>query len=365
MKTKTLALVYQKILKPVYFRMDPEAVHDRMIRLGKILGSNPLTQNLTSVLFSYQDPKLEQTTLGLKFKNPVGLAAGFDKNAELTEILPALGFGFMEVGSITGEPCPGNPKPRLWRLPKSKSLLVYYGLKNDGAEKLSEKLLQKKFKIPLITSIARTNCKEVAETNAGIKDYVKGFRSFTDIGFAFTINISCPNAFGGQPFTEPKSLDLLMSELDKIPTEKPVFLKISPDLSKTQVNDVLKIAGRHRIHGFIVANLTKNRRLPTIKDENLPGVGGMSGKIEEDLTNELLKYVYQKTKGKYVLIGLGGIFSDEDAYRKIKLGASLVQLITGMIYQGPQLIGKINKGLVKLLTKDGYQNISEAVGKGV
>lgn len=354
--------LYQRILKHIFFNFDPESVHDRMVGMGSILGTNPIARALTSLMFSYSDKKLEQEILGIKFKNPIGLAAGFDKNGELTDILPSVGFGFMEAGSITGEACEGNPKPRLWRLKKSKSLLVWYGLKNDGAEVLSKKLQSKRFSIPLGTNIAKTNSKDTVKTQKGIADYAKAFEKFKNIGSYFTVNISCPNAFGGQPFTDPKSLDMLLSKIDKIPTKKPVFLKFSPDLGKREIDGLLKVCQNHRVHGFICTNLTKNRNNKKILEKVHLQEGGMSGKVVGDLSNQLISYLYKKTKGKYVIIGLGGVFNAKDAYKKIRLGTSLVQIITGMVFEGPQVISEINQGLVKLLKADGYSNVSEAIG---
>jgi len=354
--------LYKNLAKPIFFRFDPEIVHDRMINIGRFLGKHNITRKITSIVYSYYNKKLEQTILDIKFPNPIGLSAGFDKDAILTDIISSVGFGFVEVGSITGEPCEGNPKPRLWRLKKSKSLVVYYGLKNEGCEKISKRLRNKKFMIPVGISIAKTNCSKTIETSAGIKDYVKAFSKFKDIGDYFTINISCPNAFGGQPFTNSKELDRLLTQVDKIPTKKPVFLKLSPDLTKKEVDDIIYVSEKHRVHGFICTNLTKKRNIKKIADDFVPDKGGISGKVVEDLSNELIKYVYKKTNGEFVIIGCGGVFSAEDAYKKIKSGASLIQLITGMIFEGPQLISNINVGLIKLLEKDGFNNISEAVG---
>src|SRR4030042_3231233 len=204
-RDKTHKFFYKNLLQPIFFQIDPETIHDVMVSFGQFLGNYSFLRKFTGLLFYYQNKKLEQKILGIKFRNPIGLAAGFDKNAQLTDILPFVGFGFCEVGSITGEPCEGNPKPRLWRLKKSKGLLVYYGLKNDGCEILSKKLEDKKFSIPVGTNIAKTNSKKTVEVDAGISDYVKAFRKFADIGDYFTINISCPNAFGGQPFTDSVS----------------------------------------------------------------------------------------------------------------------------------------------------------------
>jgi dihydroorotate dehydrogenase len=367
-RNKIIRFFYINFLKPIFFLQDPENIHDRMVGVGICLGRFKFLQKTTSIFFNYRHKSLEQEILGIKFKNPVGLAAGFDKNAELTAILPYVGFGFIEAGSITGKPCAGNPKPRLWRLPKSRSLVVYYGLKNDGAEKISARLKKENFSFPVGISIAKTNSPDTCQFDNGIGDYAKAFENFVDIGDYITVNISCPNTFGGQPFNHPERLEKLLTRLDKIPYKKPVFLKIAADLSPDEIDDILDVVNRHRIHGFVCTNLAKDRNntdvQKKIKDDNLPDKGGLSGKVVENLSNEVIKYIYKRTKGAYIIIGVGGIFSAQDAYKKIRAGASLLQLITGMIYQGPQVIAEINQGLVGLLKKDGFRNISEAVGAG-
>ncbi len=359
--------LYKNIAKPIFFRIYPEKVHKSVTLLGKFLGSNFVTRYITSILFNYSDKKLEQEILGINFKNPIGLAAGFDKNANLTEILPSIGFGYAEIGSITGYPCNGNSKPRLWRLKKSEGLIVYYGLPNPGCNKIAKKLENKKFKIPIGISIAKTNNKQTVSKDSGIKDYVKAFSILKDVGSYITINISCPNAFGGQPFTKPEDLDELLINIEEQSFQKPVFLKLSPDLSIKEIDDIINICDHHHIDGLICSNLAKNRTNEDIKkylkDTNIETVGGISGKPVKNLSTRLVKYVYQKTKGKYIIIGCGGVFSAEDAYEKIKAGASLIQLVTGIIFNGPQLISEINQGLVKLLKADGYENISQAIGK--
>ena len=342
--------------------MDPEFVHDTIAFFGKSLGKFTITKKITKSLFYYESPVLNQTILGIKFSNPIGLSAGFDKNAELLDILPSVGFGFAEVGSITGEPCKGNDKKRLWRMPNSKSLLVNYGLKNDGAEAISRRLSNKRFAFPVGISVAKTDSVQTVETANGVADYVKAYRLFANIGDYTTINISCPNAYGGQPFTDPERLEILLSEIDKVETSKPTFVKFSPDMTEQQLDSLLAVLGKHKVAGIVCTNLTKKRDLESIKDSDVPDVGGMSGKVVEDLSNKLLSDVYRKTNGRYILIGSGGVFSAEDAYKKIRLGANLIQMITGMIYEGPQVIGEINKGLESLLIRDGFKNISEAIG---
>lgn len=384
MRNAIISWKYRWFLKPLLFKFDPEDVHDWFVKIGEMLGRFDATRWATRTWFGYENSTLEQEILGIKFKNPIGLGAGFDKNAEIIDIVPAVGFGFTEVGSVTGRPCTGNAKPRLWRLPKSRSLIVYYGLKNIGAIQICESMRMKRIKneIPVGISIAKTNDDKTVTTEAGIADYLFAYQKFVEAGIGdyYTINISCPNTFGGEPFVEPAKLEKLLNTLSRWPRPeadqpwagKPVFLKMPPDLSDEQIDQIIELAKKYKISGFICSNLTKDRNNEFIKnkiiEKNLPtNVGGLSGKIVEELANKQIKYIYQKIRQladeeKMIIIGCGGVFSAQDAYAKIKAGASLIQLITGMIFEGPQLISQINQGLAELLQKDGYKNIGEAVG---
>ncbi len=352
MKQQSIGTIYRNIIKPILFRFDPEKVHDHFIGVGKKLGRVSFGRRLTQSLFLYKNNVLEQDILGMHFNNPVGLAAGFDKNAELTDILPSVGFGFAEVGSITGEQCDGNPKPRLWREPDKKSLRVYYGLKNDGAEAIASRLSGSTFEFPIGISIAKTNSPTTVGLQEGIQDYIKAAKAFEDVGDYVTINISCPNAYGGEPFSDPDRLEALLEAYSELDIAKPTFIKLAAILDHDNLDRILEISDKYKIDGYICTNLKKT------KGEK----GGLSGKAVAKASDDMVSYVYKKFDGKRVVIGTGGIFTAEDAYRKVKNGASLVQLITGMIYQGPQLIGEINRGLVELLKRDGFSNISEAVG---
>lgn len=348
-----ISFIYKYLLKPIFFSFDPEKVHDAMTFFGVKLGSFSLGRKIARLMFDYQNPSLEQEVLGIHFKNPIGLSAGFDKDGLLIDIIPSVGFGFVEIGSITGEPCKGNPKPRLWRLPEKKSLRVWYGLKSDGCEAVAKRLEGVHSAIPLGMSIAMTNCKDNLDIDRAIEDYAKAFKVMEPHGAYITINISCPNTEGGQPFVEHLYLERLLTKLDAIPTAKPVFIKFSPDLSDEEIDALLDVARAHRVHGIICSNLTK---------KGVTGDGGLSGMAVQELSDKLLAYIYRKEKSRFVLVGCGGVFSAEDAYRKIRLGASLVQLITGMIFEGPQLIGDINQGLARLLKSDGFTHIKEAIG---
>ncbi len=363
---KILGASYRKIIKPMFFKFDPEFIHNRISVLGGILGSNSVTKFLTRKLFRYDHPSLIQFVKNAEFKNPVGLSAGFDKDAHLVHILPEVGFGHMEIGSITYKPYAGNPGTRLFRLPKSKALVVYYGLKNIGVDKILAKLKKYKAKNTVLgISIAKTNDSSTSTLEGGIEDYYQCFRNVVEsgIGTYYTINISCPNTFGGEPFTTKDKLDALLTKLAEIKTDKIKFIKMPINLDLHEFDELLQVAIKHKIDGVVIGNLNKDHKSETIKDIIPQDIkGGISGKPTWELSNRLIEYTYKNYKDKLIIVGVGGIFSAEDAYTKIKLGATLVQLITGMIYQGPQLIGEINKGLVELLKNDGYTNISQAIG---
>lgn len=388
-KNAIISFFYRFFLKKIFFRFDPEDVHDHMTSVGKTLGKYLFLRSIVSVLFSYKDKSLEQKYFDIDFINPIGLSAGFDKNAELLDIIPKVGFSFEEIGSITSLPCLGNPKPRLWRLPRSKALVVYYGLKNNGVEEIGrrikrwqDRLKNKNEKIPIFgVSIAMTNCKENIEIENAINDFKKGVEKVVDfdIGNYITINVSCPNTQGGQPFINTSNMNELFAKIS--PTlqksnsssyRKPVFIKISPDIKEENVGEIINICDKYNIDGVILSNLTKKKDNPEIKDI-LPPVGGVSGKPVYSLSLDLISQFYKKSLNMkkerisqgwdFIIIGCGGIFNAKDAYEMIKNGASLIQMITGMIYEGPQIIGKINNGLVKLLKKDGFKNIREAIGQ--
>lgn len=354
---------YKSAVKPMLFKGNPEKVHDTTLVLGKITAKVPLIPKVLNSAWGYKNPILNITVDGIAYSNPIGLSGGYDKDAELTDFIPHLGMGFMEVGSITKDAYSGNSGTRLWRMPNSKSILVYYGLKNKGADVIYSKIKSKKFKIPVGINIAKTNNRATCDDKVGIADYVYSFKKFAKIGDFFTVNISCPNTFGGQPFHDKKRLDALLTELDKIPTKKPVYIKLSPDISQKERQGIAELSFKHRVNGFVCGNLTKSRTNPAIKDEVPAEVGGMSGMVVQKLSDKLIADMYKLTKGQKTVIGVGGVFNANDAYRKIKLGASLVEMITGLIYEGPQVVGDINHGLVELLKKDGYSNIKQAVGK--
>ena len=360
-------LSYRWVLKPLLFLCDPEKVHDLTVSFGEKLGNSGTARSIVNNFFNYKHPKLKKRLLGIDFSNPMGLAAGFDKNARLTQFLPNFGFGFEEVGSITSLSCIGNPKPRLDRLPKSRGLVVNYGLCNSGADAILSRLVSLKYEFPLGISIAKTNSPETITKEDGIEDYKTCFEKVlkSKVGDYITVNISCPNAYGREPFSMPENLNDLLAALSLVPRIKPVFVKIPADINQQELSELLVICRKYSMNGVIISNLTKDRKSKVINQEEIKDVipkGGISGKPTFEKSNELIRFAYKNFGKELVIMGCGGVFCAEDAYRKIRIGASLIQLITGLIFQGPQLVCEINRGLVKFLERDGFANISEAVG---
>lgn len=352
--------LYKWLIRPVLFRIDPEEAHNRAVRSGKILGSSGSSRWLIKKMFCFEHDSLQQKIWGVRFKNPIGLSAGFDKDAELINILPAVGFGYLQVGSVTARPYGGNEPPRLRRLVEKKSILVNYGLKNIGVDRIIEKIKRgRNIEVPFSVSVAKTNSKKTVDEGRGIEDYYECLSKLAagGIGDMYTINISCPNAFGGEPFTEPDKLDRLLNRIRKVKFNKPMLVKMPVDFGWDEFRQLLDVVIKYGCQGVIIGNLSK--------DLNQEARGGVSGKLIEKRVNDLISKTYKYAGDRLIIVGVGGVFSAEDAYEKIKRGATLVQLITGMIFEGPQLIGQINAGLVEFLKRDGYNNISEAVGKSV
>lgn len=360
-----IGVLYRTIVKPICFRFDPEGVHDAITTLGVFMGRFLFIRRMTRFAFAYQDPRLKQIIAGVPFLNPIGLSAGFDKNVKLISLLPSIGFGAAEFGSITLKPYGGNPKPRLVRLPKSKGIVVNYGLMNDGVEAIIPRLRAHADDMVVGISIAKTNSIETATLEKGVEDYAQCLQAVKDAGVGdyYTLNVSCPNAFGGEPFTTKETLTMLLERVQTVHVTKPIFVKLPINLAMDDLDGLLRVCVQFRVAGVIIGNLTKVRDPQLIHDPIAhKAKGGISGKPTEDLSNDCISYAHEHYGDSLYIIGLGGIFSAEDAYAKIRAGASLVQLITGMIFEGPQLIGEINAGLVKLLERDGFATIAEAVG---
>jgi len=364
------AWIYRNFIKKFLFLFDAEFVHDFIVGFGGSVGGSGLLGGLMRKCFYVRNRKLTQVIVGINFENPVGLGAGFDYQAKLTKVLPFLSFGFQTIGTITNHPYAGNPRPRLGRLPKSKSLMVNKGFKNPGIKEIVKKLQKKEFKIPVGISIGKTNTTKQMSQLEAVEDIVSAFKiaecSRVNFGF-YELNISCPNLFGDVDFYSPEKLKELLSAVTNLKLKKPLFVKMPIEKTNEEVLKMLQVIADFPIAGVIIGNLQKNRKDKALNAEEVKKfpVGNFSGKATEQRSNELIELAYRKYEKKMVIIGCGGIFNAKDAYKKIKLGASLVQLVTGLIFEGPQLVTQINIDLVNLLKKDGFINISEAIGQDI
>lgn len=340
------------ILRPLIFKFSPEVAHSlaiKALKLNNIPYSKPKDNHI-----------LETTFCEKKLSSPIGVAAGFDKNAEVYNPLFNLGFGFVEVGTITPKPQFGNPKPRVFRLEEDEALINRLGFNNSGSEQISQTIKENNKKGFLGINIGPNK-----DSTNRIDDYLICFRKFYNLADYITINISSPNTENLRDF---HNQDELNSLIDKLKNEKkelnsniPLAIKVSPDLNDDQINEVSKIIMEQEIGIIIVSNTTdKNRE--NLKNINKLEKGGLSGKPIEKISNEAISKFYKILKDKTKIIGVGGVSNGQDAFEKIISGATLVQLYTGMVYRGPRIASKISKELIDLLKNKGFKNVSEAIG---
>lgn len=358
------------IIRPILFLFDSETIHVFFVRSGARLAKVAGMRRLTNLLASHNIPRLVTTVASITFSNPIGLAAGFDYEAQLPEALPMLGFGFDTVGTITKGAYEGNKRPRLGRLVRSQSLAVNKGFKNLGIEATLEHLKHIRPIVPLGLSIGRTNTKEYTTHAEAINDIVYSFKQAESSGVHisyYELNISCPNLTVPIEFYEPARLDELLKAVIDIGLWRPVFIKMPIDKDDAAICAMLNVIMKHPIAGIIIGNLHKDRSHPTVSPEESDKYpkGGLSGSPCRDRSDQLIRLAYEHTRGSIAIIGCGGIFSANDAYRKIRSGASLIQLITGLIFNGPFLPREIALDLDTLLQKDGFENIADAVGADI
>lgn len=350
--TNQIKFAYKNVIKPLAFRQDAEKVHNSISKVGEFLGNYAITKNLTGVLLNYSNEKLKKIVLGIEFENPIGLAAGFDYDGHLASILPYVGFGFNTVGTVTAHPYEGNEYPRLGRLPKSKSLLVNKGFKSEGAFAVAKRLDKKSFtKGTLGLSVGSTNIPQINTPKKAIDDYLTTFSVFKDRGCVkyFELNISCPNISLKGIFTDVVFISDLASAIKSLNLKKPIFVKMHNELTFEKSDDIVKAFLKHGISGFIFSNLVKDRTNSFFDKDEIKNVknlkGNFSGKPCFNNSNLLIKHTRSEFANDVSIIGCGGVFSANDAKTKFKAGADLVQLITGTIYEGPQLISEICKSL--------------------
>jgi dihydroorotate dehydrogenase len=371
--------IYQTVLRPLLFsglKTDPEFLHQQTLKFLTWLDSSreryPASWVQTQIQQSccFEDKCLEQTLWGLKFKNPVGLAAGFDKNGTASGVWESFGFGFAELGTVTFLAQPGNPPPRLFRLPLDLAALNRMGFNNSGAQVMATQLgatwENRSRLIPIGINLGKSKVTSLADAPA---DYLGSFRLLKDWGDYFVVNVSSPNTPGLRSLQDAAQLSEILEVLQQENQgSKPILVKIAPDLEWDAIADVLKVAQTHRLAGIIATNTTISReglKTQLISQTGNPvtaEAGGISGAPLRQRSTEVIRFIWQETQGQLPIIGVGGIFTAEDAWEKITAGASLIQVYTGWIYEGPWMIRRILAGLVKKLEERGLSNISAAVG---
>jgi len=343
--------LYRWIVKPILLAIHPDTTHEMFATMGEWVGNFSLLRWLFGLFYNYRGADISKVVDGIKYRTPILLSAGFDPDGRQTRTMSSLAFGGEEIGSITANVCKGNPRPHYDRLVRDRSFIVHKGLKNKGVDALIKKLSENPVdvrhpqELVLGISIGRTNEPSAStDVDAGIADYVESFKKLNEanIGDYYTINISCPNAFGGETFTDPALLEQLLPRLREIKCAKPVYIKMPINLQWEQFSELLEIADKNNIQGVIIGNLNKNYDdLKYREDAPKEYSGGLSGAPCFALSNGLIRKTREKYGKRFTIIGTGGIMSPEDAMEKFAAGADLVQLITGMIYEGPGLMKKI------------------------
>ncbi|MEH1976660.1 MAG: quinone-dependent dihydroorotate dehydrogenase [Nostoc sp.] len=367
--------IYQLAIRPLLFNVvktDSEWLHQQTIRSFNWLSQTPaswINQRLKQSLCVY-DSRLEQNLFGLNFPNPVGLAAGFDKDGVAAGIWSNLGFGFAELGTVTFHAQPGNPRPRLFRLPLDKAALNRMGFNNSGAAAMAARLAQEKQEsthlIPIGINLGKS---KVTPLEAAAQDYLDSFRLLKNLGDYFVVNVSSPNTPGLRSLQDASMLNAILDLLQQENNaQKPIFVKIAPDLDWVAIADIITLAKTYQLAGIIATNTTirrdglKTQVIDQTGKSPQEEAGGISGEPLRDRSTEVIRFIWQQTQGQIPIIGVGGIFSPEDAWEKITAGASLIQVYTGWIYEGPLMVRRILAGLLSKLEQSGLNSIDEAVG---
>jgi len=363
-------MLYQRIIRPLLFTINPERIHTIVANGGEFVGRIPGLAKILRRHYRVTKPNIRVHAFGVDLPHPVGLSAGFDKDGRFLHFAEMLGFAFSEVGSITAKPYAGNKKPWLRRLKSNQSLVVNYGLKSKGADSVYAKIKNYRGSFPFGISVAKTNS-PACVGNVAVEDYAYTYGLFHAVGLYNTLNLSCPNTADGTPFSEPKTLEGLLKRINEIREQqsirKPLFIKIGPDVSEQQLDAILELIQRYHVDGMVISNLFKDPQrarayLPHPEEYNPSWKGGLSGRAVQRRSTELIAQVYRKTQGKIFIIGCGGIYNAEDAYKKIRAGANVLEMITGFIYGGPATIRHIALGLSKLVERDGFSSIEEVRG---
>ncbi len=339
--------MYKKLVRPILFLFNPEFIHNLSFLLIKIIFRIPIISFLLKNHFKLEDVNLETNLLGITFKNKIGLAAGFDKNAELLNEIESFGFGHIEVGTITPKPQPGNPKPRLFRLSKDNALINRMGFNNDGVDKILSRI--KSYNGNLIVG-ANIGKNKITPNNKAVDDYLYCFKKLLGYVDYFVVNISSPNTPELRKLQSKKYLQTIVQALNTERAKEkkgvPIFIKIAPDLRNYEITEIVDICIENKIDGIIATNTTVSRKNIKSKKFTSIGEGGLSGMPLKEMSNSIIKYLKSYSKGKIKIIGVGGVFNSDDVIEKLNLGADLVQVYSGWIYEGPSMIKKINNALL-------------------
>jgi dihydroorotate dehydrogenase len=344
--------MYKLIIRPIFFLFDPEKIHYFTFSLVEILSKIPLVSSLFRCFYQVNDKKLERTLFGLTFKNPVGLAAGFDKNAVLYNELANFGFGFIEIGTVTPKGQVGNPKKRLFRLKDDQGIINRMGFNNEGLQIAIEQLKKNKGRVIIGGNIGKNTQTLPENYTEDYKECFKGLHPYVDY---FVLNVSCPNVGSHAKLNDKDYLLELISECQKLNNQeeqqKPILLKIAPDLNDEQLDEIIELVAETKIDGVIASNTSTTRDNLKASKERLQeiGNGGVSGQPIKNQSTKVIKYLADNSNKSFPIIGVGGIHSEKDALEKIKAGADLVQIYTGFIYEGPSLVKRINKAILKNL----------------
>ncbi|HYW35490.1 MAG TPA: quinone-dependent dihydroorotate dehydrogenase [Balneolaceae bacterium] len=353
-------MIYQSLLRPLLFQFDAEQAHEITYNIVERLQRSNLLSTLVKTIYSFQSPSLTQKFWGLTFRNPVGLAAGFDKNGCLVRAMETLGMGFIEVGSVTAQAHGGNPKPRAFRLPDDQAIINRMGLNNDGVQTVVRRLQQINFSFPLGINIAKTPGPNITG-EAAIKDYLFSYREAQKIADYITINISCPNTEDGRTFEDPVLLDELLSALINKNNihSKPTLVKFSSDISREELQDRVDVCEDHQVDGYVASNTSASRKNLMSNPAKIQaiGSGGLSGPPISFKSTRIVQWLRAMVGQQKPIIGVGGINSFQAALKMLQAGADLLQCYTGLIYEGPSLVKKINRGLANYLRQNGLSSI--------
>lgn len=358
--------LYKNLFQPYFFRQDPEKIHERILRLLMLAQNLKIPLPILQKAFNFEDSRLKVKAFGLNFKNPVGLAAGFDKDAKVSCALSCLGFGHLELGTVTFLPQEGNPKPRIFRLVEDKAIINRMGFPGRGVEEFIRNLENRPKNCVIGINIGKSKNTPLEKAE---EDYCSLLQDTYSLADFIVINVSSPNTVGLRQLQAKSFLKNLIKQVKKTGDSlakaqkvkpKPILLKIAPDLTWQELDDVLEVVDGEGIDGIVATNTTVGRN--NLKSKSRKEMGGLSGKPLSVKSTEIIRYIYKHTGGKIPIIGVGGIFSAENAWEKIKAGASLVQIYTSLIYEGPFLVKKINQGLTQRLKETGARSIMEVIG---